>query len=112
MKKNLENEIETALKKEPAFKLSKDFSYNVVKALRAKEKRAQRRIYFWMLFGIVFMCGSGALLVVGFFPDLLSTFSPENQVNSLIPMAVVVGVLVVLIQYLDKRLIKDRLVMP
>ena len=112
MRKNIEDKIEEALRKEPSFRLSENFGYNVLQAIKAKEKRSQRTIYFWMIIGILFMCTSGAVIVTIFFPNLLSSFSAENQVNNLIPLAVVVGVLVVFIQYLDKKLVKDRLVIP
>ncbi len=111
MKKDIEEVIESALRTEPGFKLTTDFSHKVIKAIRARERRSQRKIYLWMILGILFLCGSGATILLLYFPGLISALSSESQVNNLVPLAILIGVLVVFVQYLDKKLIKDRLIL-
>ncbi len=57
--KKIEKWIDEALSSESDFKLSQDFKNKVVQAIKRKERKAQRRIYFWMASGILFMMFTG-----------------------------------------------------
>lgn len=107
--KKIEKLIEDALSAETSFKLNQDFKNKVVQAIRKKERRAQRRIYLWMAFGILFMFFMGYGSLRFYFPDLLQNINQGQELNSLVPIAVIVGILVVIIQFLDQRLVKDQM---
>ena len=104
MKKNIDQIIEDALKIEPKFKLGLDFKDRVTKMIWKKERRTQRKLYLLISVGVVFMFGAGIVLIQYF--GNLESFSKFNQV---VPLAITLGVLVVVIQYLDKRFVKDKL---
>lgn len=110
MKERIEKLIDEALKSEPSFELRKDFKDRVVKAIRKKEQAFQRRLYGWMLIGTLIIFGFGYATIAYFLPSALNSFSSINGISDqLIPGAVLVGVVVLVIQYLDKRLIKEKM---
>ena len=103
--------LENALKAEPSFKLKEGFSDRVLKAIRRKELRNQRKLYIWMALGFLVMFGFGVMLMSMFAPDTLISsgiFDLGDQFNRSIPFAIILGLVIVAIQYLDKKLIKDK----
>ncbi len=110
MKERIEKLIDEALKAEPAFQLRKDFKDRVVQAIRKKEKASQRRLYIWMALGTLVIFGFGYGTIAIFLPSVLESFgSMSKGTTQLVPVAVLIGLLVLVIQYLDKRLIKDKM---
>ncbi|WP_420318610.1 hypothetical protein [Ekhidna sp.] len=107
--KKIEELIEEALRTEPSFQLKSDFKDRVIKAIRRREKRSQRRLYLWMALGTLVIFGFGYATIAYFMPSVLNTFQTLKGGNQIVPLAVLIGVTVVLIQYLDKRLIKDKM---
>ncbi|MEM6735968.1 MAG: hypothetical protein AAGC64_08310 [Bacteroidota bacterium] len=105
----IENWIDEALKTEIDFELSKGFEKNVFSTIKRKELRSQQKIYLFLALGVILIVLAGYVCIMLFFPDLIQKMS-EEKVNRLVPIAVIAGVLIVLIQYLDKKLIKERLV--
>ncbi len=104
MKKNIDQIVEEALRQEPEFKLGLDFKDRVVKAIRRNEIKSQRRFYVLITVGVVLMLGLGLGLMAYF--GSLQAFAGKSQ---LVPIAVIAGGVVVLIQYLDKKLVKDKM---
>jgi biotin transporter BioY len=102
--KKIENIIEQALKSEPAFKLGIDFKDRVLKTIRKKEKRVQRRLFILMALGVVIIMGFGVITLL-YFQKLDSLKGLEN----IVPMAVMIGGVVAVIQYLDNKLVKKKL---
>lgn len=102
--KKIEELIDQALRNEPSFKLRGDFRDRVLKAIRRKEKMSQRKLYVLMALGIVVMFGFG-LAILAYFQNLeaLSTF------KNIVPMAVMIGGVVALVQYLDNKLVKKKM---
>ncbi|WP_462250282.1 hypothetical protein [Ekhidna sp.] len=108
--KDIEKIIDEALKMEPAFELRKDFKDKVLSAIKRSEKVSQRKLYFWMLAGTMTIFGFGYATISYFLPNLLGSFNSMNgTIPNLTPIAVLVGVLIAVIQYLDKRLVKNKL---
>lgn len=111
MKEDIDHIIEEALKAEPSFKLNSDFRNRTFKAIRKLESRAQRRLFVLIAFGSLLMVLVGVSTVAYFLPGLLdfSAISSSTQgIDSLVPIAILIGILLVVIQFLDKKLIKDR----
>lgn len=108
MKNRMEDIIEEALKSEPKFELRKDFKDQVVQAIRKKELKSQRRLYIWMAFGTLIIFGFGYATISFFLPSLISSFSGNEISQQLIPSAILVGIAVIIVQYLDKRLVKEK----
>lgn len=109
MSDKLEKWIEEALKAEPTFQLRGDFRDRVVKVIRSQERKSQRRFYFYLAFGLIFMIGTGLGLILFYFPGV---FSGTSEVAKLLPLAVLVGLLLVVVQYLDQKLVKDKMITP
>lgn len=110
MKEDIDRIIDEALKMEPGFHLRKDFKDRVVNAIRKQEKSSQRKLYFWMALGTLTIFGFGYATIAYFLPSMFENFGSVNDsVSNLIPLAVVAGVLITLIQYLDKRLVKNKI---
>lgn len=111
MKEKLEHIIEQALRSEPDFKLNQDFKNRTFKAIRRNESKYQKRMYFLIAIGSLIMGFIGYGTISYFMPEVLKSFSVNNSyenVNTLIPISVLVGVMLVVIQFLDKKLIKDQ----
>ncbi|MEO9485577.1 MAG: hypothetical protein ABJG47_19105 [Ekhidna sp.] len=110
MKQDIEKIIDEALKSEPAFMLRKDFKDRVVQIIKKQEKASQKRLYFWMAIGILTIFGFGFATIAYFLPTIFEQFGKMNQsVSGLVPLAVLIGVLVTLVQFLDKRFVKNKL---
>ena len=111
MKNKIEELIDEALRTEPTIQLRKDFKDRVIRAIRKQEKVNQRKLYFWMALGTLVIIGFGYATIAYFMPTVLESLQfTNNGTSSLIPLAVLIGVLIVLVQYLDNRLIKNKLV--
>lgn len=108
MSEKIEKLIDEALKAEPAFKLRGDFRDRVVQTIKRKEQGSQRKFYFFLLFGMIMMSGFGYALFKYYFPQM-QMMEGFKEVNSLIPYAILGGVVIAVIQFLDKKLVKDRL---
>ena len=108
MSDRIEKWIDEALKSEPSFKIRSDFSDRIVKAIRKQEQRSARKLYFLMAIGMLGMFGIGYATLSYFLPSALSSFS---RVGSVVPYAIILGILIAVIQYLDKKLVKDRLML-
>ena len=110
MKVNIDHLIDEALKTEPYFNLRKDFKDRVVKAIRRQERISQRKLYSWMVLGTVVIVGLGYATISYFLPNTFEVLGKANQgISGLTPLAILIGVLVIFIQYLDKRLVKNKL---
>ncbi|GAB4244534.1 MAG: hypothetical protein Tsb0034_22750 [Ekhidna sp.] len=107
MSDKIEKWIDEALRTEPSYKVRGDFRDKVVKAIRRKEQKDQRSIYFWMTFGLLVFCAAGYVSLTYFFPTMFQGFGQLRQIT---PIAILIGVLIVTVQYLDKKLVKDRLI--
>ncbi len=102
--KKIEELIDQALQNEPSFKLRGDFKDRVLKAIRRKEKMSQRKLYVLMALGIVVMFGFG-LAILAYFQNLEALSALKN----IVPMAVMIGGVVALVQYLDNKLVKKKM---
>ncbi len=102
--KNFDKIVEDGLKMETDFKLGLEFKDKVVKLIRKRERVSQRKFYFLIVFGMITIVGSG-LGVVLYFAELQSF----ESLRQIVPLAVLVGSLVAGIQYLDKKLVKDKM---
>ncbi len=102
--KNFDKIVEDGLRMEPDFKLGLDFKDRVSKLIRSRERISQRKFYLLIVLGMVGIVGAG-LGVVLYFADL-QAFASLGQI---VPLAVLVGALVAGIQYLDKKLVKDKM---
>ncbi len=102
--KDFDKIVEDGLKMETNFKLGLDFKDKVVKLIRRRERISQRKFYFLIALGMVAIVGSG-LAVVLYFTDIQS-FESFKQI---VPLAVLIGSMVAGIQYLDKKLVKDKM---
>ncbi|MEM7298884.1 MAG: hypothetical protein AAF391_11535 [Bacteroidota bacterium] len=109
MSDKIDKWIDEALKTEPAFKLRGDFRDRVVETIRKKEQRNQKSFYFWMILGILSICAFGYGVVVFFTPTL---FEGLGDMSKIMPIAIVVGIVMALIQFLDKKLVKERMITP
>ncbi|MEQ9468316.1 MAG: hypothetical protein RLN88_12960 [Ekhidna sp.] len=106
----IEKMIDQALKTEPSFQLRKDFKDRVVSMIRRKEKASQRRLYFWMSLGTLVIFGFGYAAISYFMPSLFQSLrGASDGVSQLVPLAVLIGVILTVIQFLDKRLVKDKM---
>jgi ABC-type Na+ efflux pump permease subunit len=112
MKKRIEQLIDEALRKEPTFQLRKDFKDRVIQAIRKKEKASQRKLYMWMALGTLIIIGFGYGVISYFLPSMMESFQGFNGSSQIIPLAVLIGVIVIVIQFLDKRLVKDKMLTP
>lgn len=102
--KKIEELIDQTLQTEPSFTIKSDFRDRVLKTIRRKEKLSQRKLYVLMALGIVVMFGFG-LAILAYFQNLeaLSTF------KNIVPIAVMIGGVVAIIQYLDNKLVKKKM---
>jgi len=101
--------IDEALKTEPKFKLRGDFRDRLVHEIRASEQRNQKSFYFWMILGILSIYGFGYGVVVYFTPTL---FEGLGEMKQIMPISIAIGIVIAGIQYLDKKLVKDKMITP
>ncbi|WP_425391147.1 hypothetical protein [Ekhidna sp.] len=107
--KRIEDIIDEALKTEPTFQLSRDFKDRIIQTVRKKERSSQRKLYLWMALGTLVIIGFGYATIAYFMPSTLESFESIKTGNKVVPLAVLAGLLIVVIQYLDKRLVKDKI---
>ena len=112
MKKRIEELIEETLRTEPEFKLRNDFSDRMIRLIKKKEKTHQRKIYFWMLLGILMIIGFGYGTFSYFMPTALESLQAlkANGKEQIVMLAVIAGFLVIIVQYLDQKLVKERMI--
>ncbi len=110
MKENIEKMIDDALRTEPLFQLRKDFKDRVVEAVRKQEKTSLRRVYLWIALGVLVIFGFGYGTIAYFMPTVFDNFNTmKDGFGQIIPFAVLIGIMITLIQYLDKRLVQKKL---
>ena len=102
--KKMEELIDQALRSEPVFKISSGFSERVLKSIRKTERKSQRRLYVLIALGVLCMFSFGAALLSYF--QLLQTLSPFKNI---VPIAVMIGGVVAMIQFLDNKLVKKKM---
>ncbi len=103
--KNIDEIVDEALKAEPSFMLRKDFKDRIVQAIRKKERTSQRKLYLWMTLGTVVILAFGYATISYFLPSIFETFGGSSSgVDKIIPMATFIGIVMILIEYLDKNL--------
>lgn len=112
MKHKIETLIDEVLKTEPEFQLRKDFKDRVLQVIRKQEKATQRKLFFWMALGTLVILGFGYATIAYFLPGTFESFNGfDDGVSKSIPLAVLLGVLIAAVQYLDKRLVKNKMIM-
>ena len=97
--------IDEALKKEPEFRLEEGFEDRVLKKMRQRESKKQWKLYVFMAVAMVMMLGYGLsslTAIVDFNASLV------NNISQFVPLAAMIGCLVVVVQWIDNKLIKDR----
>lgn len=110
MSEKLEKLIDQALKEEPTFKLRNDFKDRVVKIIKRKERIAQRHMYVWIALGSLVILGFGYGILLYFLPHVLEHLTTAHSgVGSIIPFGIVGGILISIVQFLDKKLVKDKM---
>ena len=110
MKKDIDHIVEEALRTEPPFRLNSDFKHKTLKAIRKMEARSQKRLFVLIGVGSILMVLMGVGTIAYFLPELLDfgALRSTQGIDSLVPIAILIGIMLVVIQFLDKRLIKDR----
>jgi len=110
MSERVENSIEKALRSEPRLNLGDGFADKVVRKIRKRESANQRKLYIWMILGVLAMFGFGYVIIKVFMPETITgqSFNLGDQFNKVIPFSVLVGILVVAIQFLDQKLVKEK----
>ena len=103
MNKNLDKVIEDALKIAPTFQLGGDFKDRVTRLIRKNERRTQRKFYLLISMGVLLMFGVGLGML-----EYFESMGVLSHLNQIVPVAVLLGGLVVMIQYLDKKLVKEK----
>ena len=114
MKEGIEKVLDQALKSAPTYQLSNDFKDQVIKMIRKKERASQRKFYFLLTFGVLSFVSLGFALMVYYFPSLLfgsNDVAGIKEINKSIPFAILIGIAIAVIQYLDKKLVKDRMIL-
>ena len=100
-------EIFRALQKEPGYELRSRFAQNVVAKIVAKQRREQSRDYFWFFAGlfVLFIASLATIIATGFRLDFgfLKTMA---DYKGLAGFAVV---FIILLNWLDKRLVREKL---
>lgn len=109
MKKNIDQIVDDILQSEPDFQLRRDFSDRVIQRLRKMEVANQRKFFFWISLGTLAIFGFGVAVFAFFVPAEWIASLRMNGMDQVIPLAVVIGVVVGIIQYLDKKLVKDKM---
>lgn len=100
---NLDNILQSAFKAEKSADLKPGFDKRVLLALNKKKKRAQR------LF--VFAIAVGALVILGAIAQLAMIFQPQlAAAGGYFPGVIGLALLLLALQILDKRLVKDRMI--
>ena len=110
MNKQVENIIEKALREEPSFQLRKGFADRMVLLVRKKERASQRKIYFWIALGSMFIVGAGVGILIYYFPTFYQLVSSGQGFTGMIPIAVLIGILIVVIEFIDKKLVRDKII--
>ena len=103
--KKIEEILEEALRKEPDFDFKSGFHDQVIRKIRKHEKSHQQWLYGVIMAGTLTIFGIGAVLVSYF-----GGFEMLKDMGQIVPMAILLGIIVVIIQFLDKKLVKDKLI--
>ena len=92
-----------ALGKQPDFKLSGDFAKKVIAKIDQLERKKKRGFYLLMSAGIVVMFGS-------FVAAMFYSYGPEgmSQFQDITTWGVMIGVIIAVVQYLDRKLIRKK----
>ncbi len=101
--KDTYQKIFEALEEPPGFKLPSNFAKSVIAKIELMEQKKKRWFYTFMTFGVFIMISTfGAAMVYSFGLDGLAQFKQG------IYWAVFVGIIVVVIQYLDQKLVRKK----
>ncbi|MBC6426947.1 MAG: hypothetical protein GDA51_10895 [Ekhidna sp.] len=111
MKKEVEELIEKCLRTAPPYELNHGFSARVLKTIRRKERRNQQKLFIFVTIGFLCMLLTGFGLISLSYPTLLSGEGVSDlfiQFNKIVPFAIILGLLIAGVQYLDKKLVKEK----
>lgn len=109
MKRNIDQIVEQGLGSEPEFQLRKDFSELVIRRLRKLEAANLRKLYFWIALGTLMIFGFGIALIAYLLPNVWTKLIQFDGFDQAVPAAVLIGIAIGIIQYLDKILVKDKM---
>lgn len=102
--KNLDRIVEEALSREPEFKLDAHFKDQVIIEVRKRERAKKRRLNALLLAITLVTTSFGIALIFIFKLDGLF-----RQLSGVVPIGIFIGVLVVIVQFLDRKLIKEQM---
>lgn len=104
-------QVFAALNKTPDIKSSPDFINNVMALVEAKRKRAERMDMVYMLVGIfgILVMASAALIYFDVKLELNINLGFLNSINSYVPFIITGGLMIALIQFLDKKFVRGKL---
>lgn len=100
-------EVFKALGKDPGYELPPQFASKVVERLAARKERDQSRDYFWFFAGVVFLLvvAAGTIMYVGYQLDL-GFLKGMAQYKGLAGFGIA---LIIFLNWLDKRLVREKL---
>jgi len=97
--------VEEAIRIEPMMEIEASFKDEVINRIRKNKRKEIIKVYALIFLVIIFLVGIGMGMLL-FFKVQIAV----KEIGPIIPIAVLLGAMIVLIQYLDKKLLKDRLV--
>lgn len=100
-------EVFRALKEDPGYVLPSRFAEGVVARIVAKQKREQSRDYFWFFSGlfVLLVAAVATIVVTGFKLD----FGFLKSMADYKGLAVFAVIFIVFLNWLDKRLVREKL---
>lgn len=104
MKEDINSLIEEVLREKPSYDLSKDYKDRILRQIKKKEQLSQLKLNFLFIGIAVISICTGLGMIFAFKINTLF-----NGLEQVVPMAVLIGLIAILIQYLDKKLVKDKL---
>jgi len=99
-----------ALKKDPGYKLSGDFATRIAMQIQARQEGKLSNDYFWFGAGLFFL--ALAFLATVLFTGFRFDFGFLNVMSDYKGLALFGIAFIVLLNWLDKRLIKTRKIQP
>jgi len=101
----LDNIIDEALRKDPEIKIEPAYRDKVIYQIRKNKSKANFKQYLLISIITCILGGLGVGMIFMFKIQLAI-----QELGQIIPMAVLFGAILVVFQYLDKKLIKDKLI--
>lgn len=105
--KDFDEIIKAALQEEVDPTVRSDFSQNVLKTIRKKQRRDQRYFFVRLTLLSTALMAVGVTVLLKFYPTIASSIT-----SSSIAAFFTVSALIVVVQVLDQRLIKEKIVVP